>query len=61
MSTMNTFLPGAKRAFVDEQLSQRGCGTSSECLSKLIRRDQDWQHLRGLLLTVAAAPVVPTS
>ena len=58
MSTMNISLPGTMKSFVDEQVRQRGYGTSSEYLRDLIRRDQDRQHLRGLLLAGAAAPVV---
>ncbi len=30
MSTMNISLPGALKNFVEEQVSQRGYGTSSE-------------------------------
>jgi antitoxin ParD1/3/4 len=49
MSTMNISLPGPLKAFVDEQVTQRGYGTSSEYVRELIRRDQDRLHLRGLL------------
>jgi antitoxin ParD1/3/4 len=60
MSTMNISLPENLKAFVDEQVSQRGYGTSSEYVRELIRRDQDRLHLRGLLLAGAAsAPTVP--
>lgn len=60
MSTMNISLPDAMKAFVDEQVSERGYGTSSEYVRELIRRDQDRQHLRGLLLEGAAsAPTTP--
>ena len=50
---MNISLPDALKSFVDEQVSQRGYGTSSEYL-----RDQDRQQLRGLLLAGAATPSV---
>jgi len=50
MSTMNISLPENLKDFVDAQVSQRGYGTSSEYVLELIRRDQDRQHLRGLLL-----------
>ncbi len=53
MSTMNISLPETLKTFVDEQVSQRGYGTSSEYVRELIRRDQDRQRLRGLLLTGA--------
>jgi antitoxin ParD1/3/4 len=60
MSTMNISLPDSLKAFVDEQVSQRGYGTSSEYVSELIRRDQDRLLLRGLLLAGAAsAPAKP--
>jgi antitoxin ParD1/3/4 len=60
MSTMNISLPDSLKAFVDEQVSQRGYGTSSEYVRELIRRDQDRLQLRGLLLAGAAtAPGVP--
>lgn len=56
MSTMNISLPEALRTFVDEQVKQRGYGTSSEYVRELIRRDQDRTHLRGLLLAGASSP-----
>lgn len=55
MSTMNISLPDALKAFVDEQVSQRGYGSSSEYLRELIRKDQDRLQLRGLLLAGAAS------
>ena len=60
MSTMNVSLPESLKSFVDEQVSQRGYGTSSEYVRELIRRDQDRLQLRGLLLAGAAsAPTAP--
>jgi antitoxin ParD1/3/4 len=60
MSTMNISLPESLKAFVDEQVSQRGYGTSSEYVRELIRRDQDRLQLRNLLLAGAAsAPSAP--
>ena len=60
MSTMNISLPDTLKSFVDEQVNQRGYGTSSEYVRELIRRDQDRLHLRGLLLdgatSASAAP-----
>ena len=59
MTTMNISLPDPMKSFVDEQVSQRGYGTSSEYVRELIRRDQGRQHLRELLLSGAAtAPTV---
>lgn len=60
MSTMNISLPDTLKAFVDDQVSQRGYSTSSEYVRELIRKDQDRQHLRGLLLAGAeSAPTAP--
>ena len=60
MSTMNISLPDTLKAFVDEQVNHRGYGTSSEYVRELIRKDQDRQQLRGLLLTGGgSAPTVP--
>jgi len=39
MSTMNISLPETLKAFVDEQVSRRGYGTSSEYVRELIRKD----------------------
>ncbi len=55
MSTMNISLPDSLKSFVDEQVNQRGYGTSSEYVRDLIRKDQDRQHLRGLLLDGAVS------
>ncbi|MBU2140407.1 MAG: type II toxin-antitoxin system ParD family antitoxin [Gammaproteobacteria bacterium] len=55
MSTMNISLPEALKSFVDEQVNQRGYGTSSKYVRELIRKDQDRQHLRGLLLAGASS------
>jgi antitoxin ParD1/3/4 len=49
ISTMNISLPVSLEAFVDEQVSQHGSGTSSESVRELIRRDQDRLQLRNLL------------
>jgi antitoxin ParD1/3/4 len=60
MSTMNISLPESLKTFVDEQVSQRGYGTSSEYVRELIRKDQDRLHLRNLLLEGASsAPTTP--
>ncbi len=57
---MNISLPDALKSFVDEQVSQRGYGTSSEFVRELIRKEQDRTQLRGLLLAGAAsAPSAP--
>lgn len=60
MTTMNISLPGALKSFVDEQVTLRGYGTSSEYVRELIRKDQDRTRLRGLLLQGAeSAPGKP--
>lgn len=60
MSTMNISLPESLKAFVDDQVNQRGYSTSSEYLRELIRKDQDRLHLRTLLLAGASsAPAAP--
>jgi len=57
---MNISLPDALKSFVDEQVSQRGYGTSSEYVRELIRKDADLLHLRALLLKGASsAPAAP--
>ena len=53
---MNISLPDALKFFVDEQVAERGYGTSSEYVRELIRADQDRQRLRKLLLDGAASP-----
>ena len=52
---MNISLPDALRSFVEEQVSARGFGTSSEYVRELIRKDQQRQRLRNLLLDGAAS------
>lgn len=57
---MNISLPETLKSFVDEQVSQRGYGTSSEYVRELIRRDQERLQLRSLLLAGASsAPTAP--
>lgn len=61
MSTMNVSLPDSMKSFVDEQVAQRGFGTSSEYVRELIRKDQDRLQLRELLLQGAASPSAATA
>ena len=58
MSTMNISLPDALKSFVDVQVTHRGYGTSSEYVRELIRKDQQAQQLRALLLAGAAIDIV---
>jgi antitoxin ParD1/3/4 len=55
MSTTNISLPEALKAFVDEQVAGGGYATSSEYVRELIRRDQDRQRLRALLIEGASS------
>lgn len=60
MGTVNISLQDVLKSFADAQVSQRGCCTGSEYVRELIRKDQDRQHLRGLLLAGAeSAPTAP--
>ena len=56
ISTMNISLPDALKSFVDVQVTHRGYGTSSEYVRELIRKDQQVQQLRALLLAGAQSP-----
>ena len=61
MPTRNISLPESLRSFVEEQIAQRHYATTSEYVRDLIRRDQDRQHLRGLLLAGAASEPGPVA
>ena len=53
MTTMNISLPDSMKLFVDQQVSQRGYGTSSEYLRELIRKEQEKNTLRDLIVAGA--------
>jgi antitoxin ParD1/3/4 len=53
---MNISLPDSLKDFVEEQVSARGFGTSSEYLRELLRHEQERVQLRALLLAGAASP-----
>jgi antitoxin ParD1/3/4 len=60
MGTMNVSLPDSLRDYVEQQVAVRGYGTSSEYVRDLIRKDQEREALRRLLLEGAAsAPAGP--
>ena len=61
MSTLNVSLPEALKSFVDRQVSARGYSSSSEYVGELIRKDQDRQLLRGLLLEGASSSPAVTA
>ena len=58
---MNISLPEALKSFVDDQVGARGYSTSSEYVRELIRKDQDRQRLRGLVLEGAESPQAVTA
>ena len=62
MNTLKISLPDALKSYVDDQVSERGYGTRSEYVRELIRKDQNRQHLRGLVSAGGeSAPTVPAS
>lgn len=58
MGTMNVSLPDELKDFVEEQVADKGYGTSSEYVRELIRRDRDRQQLRAVLLEGARSALV---
>lgn len=50
MGTMNISLPNSMKDFIDAQVAEKGYGTSSEYVRDLIRREQDREKLRALLI-----------
>ncbi|WP_225917559.1 ribbon-helix-helix domain-containing protein [Pseudomonas zanjanensis] len=50
MITLTITLPDALKSFIDDQVSQRGYSTHNEYVRELIRKDQNRQRLRGLVL-----------
>jgi antitoxin ParD1/3/4 len=57
MTTMNISLPDQLKAFIDEQVSSRGYGSSSEYVRELVRTDQDRQRLRALIVEGLESPI----
>jgi antitoxin ParD1/3/4 len=57
MTTMNISLPAPLKDFVEEQVVERGFGTSSEFVRDLIRNEQDRTRLRSLIIAgVSSGP-----
>lgn len=56
MVTMNVSLPESLKQFVDEQVADRGFGTTSEYVRELIRHDRDRAVLRERIRASADAP-----
>lgn len=57
MSTMNISLSKELKAFVDQQVGSRGYASSREYVLELIRREQEREKLRALLLEGLASPL----
>jgi len=58
---MNVSLPDEMRTFVEERVEEGRFGSSSEYVRALIRRDQDRQRLRKLVLAGAASDPGPVA
>lgn len=56
---MNISISEALAAFAEEQVAQRGYATISEYLRELIRKDQERQALRKLLLAGGSRSATP--
>ena len=52
---MNISLSESLKSFVDQQVESCGYSSSSEYVRELIRKDQDRQRLRSLLIEGAAS------
>lgn len=50
MATMNISLPDSLKAFIDDEVADKGFGTSSEYIRSLVRKEQQVERLRALLL-----------
>ncbi|MBA3605649.1 MAG: type II toxin-antitoxin system ParD family antitoxin [Actinomycetota bacterium] len=61
MSMMNLSLPDEMRAFVDERVEGGRYGSIGEYVRDLIRRDQDRQQLRDLILDGAGSALRPVA
>lgn len=58
---MNVSLPEELRAFVDERVGRGGYSSTSEYVRELVRRDQDRERLRNLLMAGAASEAGPVA
>lgn len=58
---MNVSLPDELKSFVDERVECDGYGSNSEYVRDLIRRDQDRQQLRRLILEGAGSAPGPVA
>jgi len=55
---MNISLPEGLKEYVDQQVVQRGFGTSSEYVRELIRKDRDRQQLRAMIVEGAESSTI---
>lgn len=58
---MNVSLPDELKTFVDERVDHGGYGSTSEYVRHLIRRDQERERLRGLLVDGASSAPGPVA
>jgi len=54
---MNISLPEALKSFIDQQVAGGAYGSSSEYVRDLIRKEQDRQKLRALVLEGLESPL----
>lgn len=54
---MNISMPESLKSFVDSRVAQASYGSSSEYVRELLRRDQDRQTLRSMLLVGGQSPM----
>ncbi|MFT4189773.1 MAG: ribbon-helix-helix protein, CopG family [Aeromicrobium sp.] len=57
MATMNVSLPDQLKEYVDQTVTRNGYQSSSEYIRELIRKDQDVQRFRELILEGLNSPV----
>ena len=60
MGILSISLAEALKSYVDQQVANRGYGSSDEYMCELIRREQSRICLRDQLLAGAASPVAGT-
>ena len=53
---MNISLPDSLKAFIDEQIAERGYATSSEYIRDLIRKELEREKFRGLIAEGLQSP-----
>jgi antitoxin ParD1/3/4 len=61
MGTMNISLPDDMKEFIARETAERGYGTASEYVRDLVRREQDRQKMRALILEGMASGPGPVA